>query len=134
MEGTHYCCVCHLLVAPGDPHRHFNGFVAHVKPCLDKKALKFRKDVGELVVKLQGLDTSFGALVPRVQGIRTTREAEGIALDLRKRLSSLSHDSLKRRTIGEALEELKSLTQSHLFWEIPEPILARARNDSALKF
>jgi hypothetical protein len=105
-----------------------------VKPCLDKRVPGFRDDVGKLVAKLQGFDSSFGALVSRIQGVRTAREAEGIALDLRKRLSSSPSSSRVRRTMEEALERLKSLTQSYLFWEIPEPNLARARNDLALKF
>jgi hypothetical protein len=97
-----------------------NGFVAHERCLQSKEVPKFRDSVGELVVNLQGIDSSFEVFVNRAKSIRTLKEAERLALDLTKRLSGSPFDVEAQKTMEQTLERLKSLAKTHLFWDIPD--------------
>jgi len=135
MSETHDCCVCHLRVAPAAPHRHFNGSVVHEKekPCLDKKVPGFVNDVGRLVSELAEYGTSFEAFASRIKEVRRVKEAERLATDLAKQLSFESSKPKVQGSLRAALEELKNLTQTHLFWELPAWSFTRPQNSDSTR-
>lgn len=108
-----------MTVALGDDYRKWNGSIAHVR-CLEQKSIpKFREEMGKLLKELVDLEPDFEIFYRIIEEIRRIKEAERLALDLTKRLSFDSKQKRQRTTFKEALGKLKSLTETHLFWELP---------------
>jgi len=119
-----YCIICHLVCAPGDQIRRFNGFTAHER-CLEKKLPQFRENVGRLVKSLARYDQSFSGFSNTVEELRKYKDATNCAIALYKKLSN--PPLKKEKVFTKKLEELKDLTQKHLLWEIPTWTFSQSR-------
>ncbi len=115
-----YCRICYLIVAPYDELIRLNGFVAH-KRCLPRAVPRFCSGVGKLVVRLEKLNPTFGSFSSWLREVRNIAEAKEFALFFSKRLNS------RQKKIQKAAEDLRNLTQTHLFLEIPSAFCAPSR-------